>query len=82
MPYHGGKTFDVDCVAKEGNLVLAIPRLRVYDNPLSPTNQGCIISSNKTIYNYCKKLVNVFKINGAHRDGFIQIDGLRVPIVD
>ena len=65
MPYHGGKTFDVDCVAKEGNLVLAVPRLRVYENPLSPTNQGCIISSNKTIYNYCEKLVNTFKIHGA-----------------
>ena len=65
MPYHSGKTFDVDCIAKEGNLVLAIPRLRVYENPLSPTNQGCIISSNKIIYNYCKKLVEAFKIHGA-----------------
>ena len=53
MPYHDGKTFDVDCVASKGNLVLAIPRLRVYENPLSPTNQGCIISPNKIINDYC-----------------------------
>ena len=65
MPYHGGKTFDVDCIAKNGDLVMAIPRLRVYENPLSPTNQGCIISENKKIYNYCQKLVKVFEINGA-----------------
>ena len=65
MPYHGGKTFDVDCIAKRGNLILAVPRLRVYKNPLSPTNQGCIISSNKVIYNYCKKIVTAFKIHGA-----------------
>jgi len=65
MPYHGGKTFDVDCIAQKGNLILAVPRLRIYDNPLSPVNQGCFISSNKVIYNYCKKLVKAFKINGA-----------------
>tara|TARA_Y100001970_G_C14163489_1_gene819909 strand:+ start:351 stop:1394 length:1044 start_codon:yes stop_codon:yes gene_type:complete len=65
MPYHDGKTFDVDCVASKGNLVLAIPRLRVYENPLSPTNQGCIISPNKIINDYCSKLVKAFNINGA-----------------
>ena len=65
MPYHSGKTFDVDCVAKDGNLVLSIPRMRVYENPLSPTNQGCVISSNKIISNYCKRLVKAFKIHGA-----------------
>ena len=65
MPYHGGKTFDVDCVAKKGNLILAVPRLRIYKNPLSPTNQGCVIGSNKVIYNYCKKIVKAFKIHGA-----------------
>ena len=65
MPYHGGKTYDVDCIANKGKLVLAVTRLRVYENPLSPTNQGCIISSNKIINNYCKKIVSAFKINGA-----------------
>jgi len=65
MPYHGGKTFDVDCIAKEGDLVLAIPRLRVYENPLSPTNQGCVIKPNNIINGYCKKIVKAFNINGA-----------------
>ena len=65
MPFHEGDTFDVDCIAKEGKLVLAIPRLRLYENPVSPTNQGCIITSNKIIYNYCKKIVKAFNIYGA-----------------
>ena len=65
MPYHSSKTFDVDCIAKEGKLVMAIPRLRVYENPLSPTNQGCVISPNKVIYDYCKQLVKAFKITGG-----------------
>ena len=65
MPYHNGETFDVDCIAQKGNLLLAVPRLRVYENPVSTINQGCIIGSNKDIYNYCKTLVKVFKINGA-----------------
>ena len=39
--------------------------MRIYKNPLSPTNQGCVIGSNKVIYNYCKKIVKAFKIHGA-----------------
>jgi len=65
MPYHGGKTYDVDCIAKKGKLLIAIPRLRVYENPLSPTNQGCIISPNKSIHKYCENLVKAFEIDGA-----------------
>ena len=65
MPYYGGETFDVDCIAEKGNLILAVPRLRVYQNPLSPINQGCIVGPNKDIHDYCKTLVKVFKINGA-----------------
>lgn len=65
MPYHNNDTYDVDCLAKDGQLVLCIPRLRVYDNPLSPTNQGCIIKSHKQIKNYCSKIIRAFNVNGA-----------------
>ena len=65
MPYYNDKTFDVDCLAKNGEMKLCIPRLRTYENPLSPTNQGCKITSNKLIINYCKKIIKVLKINGA-----------------
>ena len=69
MPYHGGKTFDVDCVAKRGKLLLAVPRLRalkIYKtDPLNPILQGCTITSNKIIHNYCEKLVSTFGVHGA-----------------
>ena len=65
MPYHNNDTYDVDCLAKNGQLINCIPRLRVYDNPLSPTNQGCIIRSHKLIEDYCKKIISAFKVNGA-----------------
>ena len=82
MPYHEGKTFDVDCVVKAGDLVLAMPRLRVYENPLSPTNQGCIVSANKIIYNYCEKLVNAFKIHGACDFDIVIRKDLRPQLLD
>ena len=82
MPYHEGKTFDVDCVVKAGDLVLAMPRLRVYENPLSPTNQGCIVSANKIIYNYCEKLVNSFKIHGACDFDIVIRKDLRPQLLD
>ena len=65
MPYYNNKTFDVDCLAKNGEMKLCIPRLRTYENPLSPTNQGCKITNDKLIINYCKKIVKALKIDGV-----------------
>ena len=65
MPFFSGKTYDVDCIAQNGKLVTAVPRLRLYKNPFSPTNQGCVIKNDKKIIAYCKKIIEVFKINGA-----------------
>lgn len=65
MPYYNDKTFDVDCLAKNGAMKLCVPRLRTYVNPLSPTNQGCKITSNRLIINYCKKIIKALKIDGV-----------------
>ncbi len=65
MPYYNDKTFDVDCLAKNGEMKLCVPRLRTYVNPLSPTNQGCKITSNKLVINYCKKIIKALKIDGV-----------------
>ncbi len=65
MPYYNDKTFDVDCLAKNGTMKLCVPRLRTYLNPLSPTNQGCKITSNRLIINYCKKIIKALKIDGV-----------------
>lgn len=65
MPYYKDKTFDVDCLAKEGVMQLCIPRLRTYENALSPTNEGCKILNNRKIFNYCKKIIKVLQLNGV-----------------
>ncbi len=65
MPYYNDKTFDVDCLAKNGSMQLCIPRMRTYQNPLSPTNEGCKIMNNKKIKKYCKDIIRVLRINGV-----------------
>jgi len=65
MPFHSNKTYDVDCIADNGKLVFCVPRLRIYENPLSPINQGCEIKHNKTIEKYSAQIVSALKINGA-----------------
>ncbi len=64
MPYYNGKTYDVDCVAFKGVPHSIIPRLRKYENPLSPFNEGCILENNYKIINYVKKIITAFKIHG------------------
>ena len=64
MPFYGGKTYDVDCLAINGKAKIIIPRLRQYENPLSEYNQGCIVEKNLKIVNYIKKIVKAFKIHG------------------
>ncbi len=65
MPYYNKKTFDVDCLAKDGEMKLCVPRLRIYQNPLSPTNEGCMIINEKSIQNYCRKIIKVLNIDGV-----------------
>ena len=65
MPFHNNKTYDVDCIADNGKLVICVPRLRIYENPLSPINQGCEIKHNKIIEKYSAQIVLALKINGA-----------------
>lgn len=65
MPYYNYKTFDVDCIAQKGNMRVCVPRLRTYQNPLSPTNEGCKIVNNKKIIHYCKKIIKVLNIDGV-----------------
>lgn len=65
MPFYGGDTYDVDCLAFNGEARVIISRLRQYDNALSPYNEGCILENNHKIYKYIKKVINVFKIHGA-----------------
>ena len=78
MPYHKGDVYDVDCFAIYGKSKAIIPRLRIYDNPLSPTNQGCLLKSNTKIEKYLKKIIAAFKIHGPC-DFDVVIDSLGKP---
>jgi|TARA_B110000858_G_scaffold189094_1_gene235430 carbamoyl-phosphate synthase large subunit len=64
MPFHRGDVYDIDCFAINGAPKAVISRLRIYENPLSPTNQGCLLKKNNKIENYIKKIIRAFKIHG------------------
>ena len=82
MPYYNDKTFDVDCFAENGTMKLCIPRLRTYRNPLSPTNEGCKILSNKKLENFCKKIIKILKINGVCDFDIILRENHKPQIID
>ncbi len=82
MPYYKDKTFDVDCIAQNGIMHLCITRLRTYQNPLSPTNEGCKIMRNKKIINYCRNIIRVLKINGVCDFDVILRRGFKPQLID
>ena len=78
MPFYSGDTFDVDCVCDKGNLINCSIRKRIYNNPFSPTNEGCELVESKAIYNYVKKIVKILKIHKAC-DFDITLDDKKKP---
>ncbi|MDO8435351.1 MAG: ATP-grasp domain-containing protein [bacterium] len=65
MPYYGGQVYDVDCLGKEGEAVLIVPRLRQYQNPLSPVNEGCQVAMQPAILEFVTALCRAFGVHGA-----------------
>lgn len=65
MPYYGKDVFDVDCLARGGSLLLVVPRLRQYSNPLSPVNEGCRVTRNDAVERYTSSLTRAFGVDGA-----------------
>jgi predicted ATP-grasp superfamily ATP-dependent carboligase len=61
---------------------LCIPRLRIYQNPLSPTNQGCMLVNDKKIQNYCKKIIKALNIDGVCDFDIILKDNREPKIID
>lgn len=66
MPYYGPDTFDVDCVFNSQSKDTVVPRLREYQNPLSPVNQGCSIDSkrDRKIVDYVMQIKNALNLSG------------------
>lgn len=64
MPYYGPETYDVDCLANKGEMVECVPRLRVYENPLSPVNEGCEVDRNPKILKYLSDICKALDIHG------------------
>ena len=80
MEYYSGDVYDIDCVARDGDAINVVPRLRKYDNPLSPYNEGCIISQDKNIISYVSDVISALQCHGAC-DFDIAIDSLGRPRV-
>jgi len=80
MEYYSGDVYDIDCVAKNGKAVNVVPRLRKYDNPLSPFSEGCVISQDKKIIKYVSDIVLSLECHGAC-DFDIAINSLGEPRV-
>jgi len=65
MPEYGPDTFDVDCLAVHGKAIKVIPRLRVYNNPLSPFVEGCRVSLRPDVIDYVGALCQAFGVHGS-----------------
>ena len=65
MPEYGPDTFDVDCLAIHGQAIKVIPRLRVYNNPLSPFVEGCRVSLRAEVIDYVEALCEAFGVHGS-----------------
>ncbi len=82
MPFYKNKTYDVDCIAERGKLIFCISRLRIYENPLSPINQGCEVSKNKIIEKYCSQIIAALNISGACDFDIIIRDDKKPQLLD
>ena len=67
MPFVGPDTFDVDCLFTKGKSDVIIPRLREYQNPLSPVNEGCVVEDirDNPIVSYIQRIGEVLSADGV-----------------
>lgn len=65
MEYYPGNIYDVDCVARDGKAINVVPRLRQYDNPLSPYSEGCKLTKNKGVILYVERIISLLECHGA-----------------
>lgn len=63
MEYLPGEMYDVDCLAKEGSPICVLPRKREWDDPYSPSNQGCRIEKNAEMINTIETVCRALQIN-------------------
>lgn len=77
-PHYGNNVYDVDCLAKRGDPVAIVPRLRQYENPLSPINEGCKIDLKPSIVQYAREICQAFRVHGA-ADFDIALDSAGIP---
>lgn len=64
-PFYGHKVYDVDCVARAGKAIDIVPRLREYENPLSPTNEGCVVDLHPAVIDLVELACAAFEVHGA-----------------
>ena len=64
MPWYGPSVFDVDCLANKGRATVTVPRLREYENPLSPFSEGCRIDLRPTVLEFVSKICKAMELDG------------------
>ena len=65
VPYVGGNVFDVDCIAKKGQLIDFAARRRQLKNPLWPTSTGHKVDLRPDVREYASQLCKAFSVDGA-----------------
>jgi len=66
MEFLGGPEYSVDCLAWDGKLVTAVAREK------QGGNRGQVIVHDETLLDYCRTLVDVFKLKGVFNAQFLR----------
>lgn len=82
MPMYGPKTYDVDCIADRGKAVIVVPRLREWENPLSPSSEGCRIELVPQIDELIGRICKILDLHGACDFDVILDDDLAPRLID
>lgn len=82
MPYISGKTFDVDCVVDQGEILALVPRRRTYHCEFSPVNQGCVIEPNTLVFDEIAKAAKKLRLHGVCDFDVIVDDANRATLID
>ena len=65
VPYWDGPVFDVECIAKNGEVIMSSARRRQLKNIFSPTSTGHLVDLNQTILKYAKDVCKFLELDGA-----------------
>ncbi|GEM_PF-6268998 len=63
MEYVPGPSYDVDCIASQGQVLCVLPRKREWPDEFSSFNQGCLPENNGKIQNLIAEIAQALSLN-------------------